>query len=323
MKPTSSALSVAVLAALPSLATADITVITSLAFQDKDLSFDQKYSGGVSNDAKFSVHLPMISAGATLAIGKFFTALKIEKNLAETSTTTSETDRSETLESNLFTHPGGTLDVKRQDISLTFGYNVWKSMNVFVGYLDGKTELSPDPFCANPFPGSPSDFPAGSPELTACSRSNRAFQQFFIGDNPGLSTPPDYYVPGQAAYEQEYSESGFYLGTSYGINIADAGTLSLSFAYASMDGKYKDNANDPNGGFGGSFIAFNYQGDSTGTSIAATWTSALGDNSAYTIDLRRQAYSMTGKDQTGNLPGVRLDTDEEMLGLTAGIQLYF
>ncbi len=337
MKPTSSALTVAVIASLSGLANAapDITVVTSLAFQDKALSFDQKYSGNASNRAEFSVHIPMVSAGATLAIGKFFTSLKLETNLAETSTTTNETDRSQTLESNLITHPGGTLDVKREDISLTFGVNVWKSLNVFVGYLDGKTELKPDPFCANPFASTSPEFSVGAPETIPCSRSNRAFQQFFIGDNPGQTTPPFYYVAGQQAYEQEYSENGFYLGSSYGFNIADAGTLSVSFAYAIMDGRYKDNANDssqqpdpddptgPLGAFNGSFTPFDYEGDSKGTSIALTWTSALGDNTAYTIDLRRQAYSMDGKDQTGNLPGVFLDTDEEMLGLTAGVQVYF
>lgn len=301
----------------------DVTFIASLAYQDKDLSFDQSYSGSASNNAEFSVHLPMVNAGFTVASGRFFAALKIEKNLSDTSTSTSETDRSSTLESNLITHPGGTVDVSRQDISFTLGYNVWKKLNLFVGYLDGETELTPDPFCANPIPSTSPEFPVGAPETIACSRSNRAFQQFFIGDNPGQQVPPAFHVADQPAYQQEYTEQGFYIGASYGFAIKEAGTLSVSLAYADMDGKYKDNANDPNGAFGSSFVAFDYEGSSTGTSIALTWTSALGESSAYTIDLRRQAYSMDGTDQTGNLSTVSLNTDEEMLGLTAGVQFYF
>ncbi len=309
--------------ASPAFALEDVTFIASLAYQDKDLSFDQSYSGSATNNAKFSVHLPMLNAGLTVASGKFFAALKVETNISDTSTSTSETNRSTTLESNLITHPGGSLDVSRQDISFTLGYNVWKSMNVFVGYLDGQTELTPDPFCANPIPSTSPEFSVGAPETITCSRSNRAFQQFFIGDNPNQAVPPAFYVEDQPAYEQEYTEEGFYIGASYGFPIKEAGTLSVSFAYADMDGKYKDNANDPNNAFGGSFVAFDYEGSSTGTSIAVTWTSALGESSAYTVDLRRQAYSMDGKDQTGNLSTVSLDTDEEMLSLTAGVQFYF
>lgn len=325
MKTRPCVLSFVVLSSLSSASFAvdELTFIGSLAYQNKHLTFDQNYSGAATNDARFSVNLPMVNAGLTLAIGKFFTAFKVETNLSDTSTTTNETNRSENLESNLLTHPGGTVDVDRLDVNFTVGYNVWKGLNVFSGYLYGRTRLNPDPFCANPFPSGSSEFNPGDPETTACSRSNRAFQQFFIGDNPGQETPPTFYVPGQDAYEQEYSERGFYHGVSYGFNIADVGTLSASIAYAYMKGKYKDNANDPNNAFGGSFVAFEFEGNSRGSSLALTWTSALGDNSAYSVDLRRQAYTMEGKDQTGTLSGVSLTTDEEMIGLTAGVQFYF
>ncbi|MFL0801055.1 MAG: hypothetical protein K6L80_11430 [Agarilytica sp.] len=328
MKLRSCILPFAVLSSLPATSHAleNITFIPSLSYQDKDLSFDQSYSGAASNNAKFSVHLPVINAGFTIAAGKFFASLKFEKNFSDTSTSTDETDRSRTIQSNLITHPGGTVDVSRQDISLTFGYNFWKSANVFVGYLNGKTELRPDPFCANPIPSVSDEFDTDAPEVTVCSRSNRSFQQFFIGDNPGQEVPPFYHVENQEQYKQDYSEKGFYLGMSYGFNINDIGTLSVSFAYADMDGKYKDNANDPSEIFtneDGAFRAFNYKGDSSGTSLAVTWTSPLSEHAAYTLDLRRQAYSMEGTDESGGLSNVTLNTDEEMVGLTAGIQLYF
>ncbi len=303
----------------------DFTLVSSVAYQDKELSFDQKYSGAANNDADFSVNLPMLTASLTAAYGKFFASIKMERNLADTSTNTTETNRAEEdLTSNLITHEGGTVDVGREDITLTVGMNVWKSLNLFVGYLDGKTELSPDPFCANPFPPSNDDgfFEAGDPALVACSRSNRAFQQFFIGDTPSAENPPFFYVENQPAYQQEYTESGFYFGTSYTFKVAEAGNLSVSIAYASMDGEYKDNANDPEGAFS-NFVAFDYEGDTTGTSIGLTWSAGLGESSAYFVDVRRQSYSMTGSDQTGRFEGVSLRTDEEMTGITGGVQFYF
>lgn len=283
-------------------ASADVTIIPALAYQDKSLSFDQKYSGDATNQAKFSVHLPMIYAGVTVAFERFFVSLKMEQNLSETSATTDETDRSIVLESNLIALDGSNVEVDRQDITFTVGYNIWKSVNIFVGYLDGETTLTPDPFCANPF------------GTTQCSRTNRAFQQFFLGDGG--------FVDNQPTYRQTYTEDGFYFGAAYGHPVSDVGTLTFSLAYASMDGEYKDNANDPDSDLA-NFIPFSYQGDTTGTSFGITWTSGLGETSAYFIDIRRQDYSMDGEDTTGNLSTVSLETDETMTGITAGLQLYF
>lgn len=299
------ALSLAILcaSATPTYAFENLTIITSAAYQNKNLSFDQKYSGAANNRAEFSVDLPMLSLGVTTVYKKFFASLKWESNLSDTSTSTNETDRSTVGQANLIALPDSKVEVGREDISLTFGFNVWKSANIFIGYLDGKTTLTPNPFCG--------DFQTTSTDL--CGRLNRAGFQYALEDE-GL-------VANQPTYEQEYTEKGLFLGGSYGFNINDIGTLSVSLAYASMDGKYEDNAQDPSGLT--NFRKFDYEGDSTGTSLAVTWTSPLGENSAYTIDLRRQAYSMDGKDQTGNLSNVQLETDEEMVGLTAGVQFYF
>ena len=300
----------------------DMTYVTSVAFQNKALSFDQTYSGDASNKANFSARMPMLNLGFTAVKGKFFVSAKFEKSLVPTSTTTDETNRSlvDPPQANLLTHPGGTIDVDRQDYNISVGYNVWRKMNVFAGYLSGKTELSPDPFCADPF----RDVLLNDSDADICTRLNNSFIQFFLGDSPPeLQTPPSYYVENQEAYRQEYEEKGWFLGLSYGFPIKEAGTLSLSFAYAFLDGEFKDNANDPERQFGGSFEPFNYQGDTRGTSIALTWTGALGDRTAYTVDLRRQAYSLDAEDQTGRLSNVSLTTDEKMLGLTLGVQVYF
>ena len=310
--------------AQPAAANGDITFISSLGYADKEINFNQRYSGDAANEAEFNVHLPMVVAGLTVAKGKWFASLKAEKNLSPTSTTTQETDRSRVFEPNLLTHPGGTIDVAREDYSFSVGYNVYKRLNIFAGYISGETQLTPDPFCANPFASDSEGQQGAHPDERACSRSNRAFLQFYLGDLPQLlDTPPDYYVEGQAEYQQTYKEQGLFAGASYGFAVRDLGILALSFAYASLDGEYSDNANDPNNGFAGSFTTLNFKGSTNGTSIAATWTGSLSARTAYNIDIRRQAYSLDARDQTGRLSGVLLNTDETMIGVTAGLQVYF
>ncbi len=295
------------------------TFIASIAYQDKKLTFDQQYSGTQSNSADFSVHIPVINFSLTTAYKKFFAAVKLEKNFSTTSTTTTETDRSADGEINLIALQGSDVDVSREDVSLTLGYNAWRTLNLFIGYLNGETELTPDPFCADlVLPIDADDIARGQ---VSCTRTNRAGFQFFLGDQGFYNSQPE--------YRQTYSEDGPYIGASYSFRFQELGTLSLSFAYADMEGEYKDNANDPDAIFNvdgeASFLPFNYRGDTRGTSIGITWTGSLGDTTAYSLDVRRQAYSMDGSDKTGaaNLQGVKLETDEEMLGISAGVQFYF
>ncbi|PCK07335.1 MAG: hypothetical protein COA42_14880 [Alteromonadaceae bacterium] len=308
MKATRALLSTLFLAPLPSAFASDgLTIIPSVAFQMKTLSFDQTYSGFDENSAEFSTTLPVLNLSVTAVMQKFFVSAKYESSLADVSSATNETDRSGVDQPNLIAHEASDVDVERKDWSLTFGYNVWDSLNIFVGYLDGETTLTPEPFCGTPL----SD--------PTCVESNRAFFQFFIGD-AGLAD-------NQAVYEQLYEENGFFGGVSYGLSLEGYGTLTMSAAYASMDGQYRDNANDPNEGFDGTFVPFNFEGDSTGFSLGLTWTGALGENTAYFLDLRRQSYSMSAVDSSSFVvPGrenLRLRTDEEMTGFTAGIQVYF
>lgn len=281
---------------------AEVTVIPSLAFQDKQLTFEQKYSGGASNEAEFTAHLPMVYAGITLAANRFYLSFKMEQSLSTTSTSTNETDLSEFDQPNLMALNGSKVEVERRDMAITLGYEVIENLNAFIGYLDGQTNLTPNPFCANPNASAP------------CSRSNRAFQQFYLEDND--------FVAGLATYEQTYSESGFYAGAAYGIPVADIGTITLSLAYAIMDGEYKDNASDPNQNWE-DFDAFHYEGDATGVSFGTTWTSGLNEYAAYFVDLRLQSYSMEGEDDVAGMETITLETEEKMFGVTAGIQLYF
>ncbi len=296
----------------PIQADSDFLFIPALAYQQKELKFDQRYSGADSNQADFSVSLPVISAGFTTVYERFFVALKYETNLSDTPTSTNETDRSQNLQFNLMAVDGSQINVGREDLSLTFGVSVWQNLNLFIGYLDGKTEVTPHPFCADP----------GQQPGLICTRVNRAFQQFFLGDNG--------FVQNQPEYVQTYSEQGPFIGASYAFQVNASNSLSLSLAYAQMDGQFEDNANDPENAFQdengvANFVAFDYQGDSTGTSIAATWTGILGERTNYFIDLRRQSYSMEARDATGlpNYEGIQLDTDETMTSISLGISMYF
>lgn len=314
------ATAIAALVSSSGYAETELTYVVSLAYQNKELSFDQRYSGPtiVDNEAKFSTYLPMFNAGFTVAYGKFFGVFKYEQTLTDGSTSTRETDRSPEQESNLLTLPGGTIDVNRKDISLTVGMNVWKSLSVFSGILSGETVLTPDPFCADfSYNFDPDDLivnPDSGLAQINCSRANLAGLQYFLEDRGFYDNLP--------RYRQTYTELGTFAGAGYAFNIADLGSLSLSLAYADMDGEYEDNATDPENYFS-NFVSFGYKGNTTGTSLALTWTSALGDYSAYFVDLRRQSYSMRGFDTTGRLSDVTLRTDEEMIGISGGIQFYF
>ncbi len=306
--------------ALNATAESELSIVPSIAYQNKSLSFDQKYSfeGASLNDAEFSVVLPVLSGSLTVAYDRFFSSIKYEVTASPTSTTTNETDRAieDGIVSNLITTSGSRVDVEREDFSFTVGIRTWKSLNLFAGYLSGKTSLTPDPFCADP---------TSQDGVSDCRSVNRAFQQYFAGRHGNYD---------QSDYKQDYIERGPFLGVSYGIAAGEAGTLSFSLAYAHMDGEYTDNANDrdnlwanppldPNAT--STLLKFNYEGTTEGLSVGATWTGSLGDYSSYFTDLRYQRYEMEGEDATGAavLSGISLRTVEQMVGLTLGIKFYF
>ncbi len=289
-----SAVAAALLATSAAHAENEFTFIPSIAYQNKHLEFDQEYTAGVleNRKAEFSVDIPTVSLTATGVYGKFYASLKYETELSEASTAVDEDPHSSDpilgQRYLLNTPEGDETLVGRDDQSLTIGMNVIDNLNIFLGYMEGTTTLTPDAMCAN-----------------ICTQPwNIAY---------------DHQVAGIREYQQEYNEEGPFIGASYGYRIADIGTLSGSIAYAKMDGSYKDNyaaVADEN---------FKYAGDSTGFSLGITWSAPLTERVGYFLDLRRQSYSMDGKDKTGNagLSDSEVTTDETMINLTAGIQMYF
>lgn len=306
-----------VLVSYTSSVMAEVTWVPSIAYQHRQLSFDQTYgkSGGNPSVANFDVTLPMVNVSLTAAVNKFYVSAKYETSITEATTSVDETDRVALYgQANLIAIDNSQTDIEREDFSLTFGYNVWRRLNVFAGYLSGKTTITPEPAVNLDFFFNPDEY-------------NRAWLMADEVKNFGQSRP---------TYVQEYTEAGPFVGFSYAWTVGEVGTLSASFAYADMDGKYEDNAQCANDFFttGNDCYKYKWEGDSTGTSIGMTWTQPLTDHVAYFIDLRQQSYEMEGVDKTGAVDYTALpaqvpiyegtvETKEEMTSLTMGIQMYF
>ena len=266
--------------------------VPSIGFELKNLAFDQETSGikdkdgnAVPLDGSLDANLPTLAIGMVVAYDRFYAALKYENSFEANAD--SDVPGTSPLGSESET------GVTRTDFSIAFGYNAWRGLNVFVGYLDGETELTPDPIWT---PGT-TDVQCGQDSTGACNLAQQQWQD------------------GGSTYRQTYQEAGGFLGASYGWVIGEAGTISVSGAYAFMKGTYKDNFYDGN---------FKYQGDSQGLSLGVTWSATLSERVGYFVDLRRQAYDFDGSDKTGNPRFADSDvkTQEVITGLTAGIQWY-
>ena len=171
-------------------------------------------------------------------------------------------------------------EVSRKDFSVSVGYNIWRTFNVFAGYLQGETEITPSPFRT---PGS-----NGIDNLAQIQLAN-------YGDD----------------YIQTYSEDGFFVGAMYIYPIRNLGSFSFSLAYASMDGQYEDNFRD---------LRFDFEGDATGTNIGIIWASRLTQTISYSIGIRLESYELDGSDSTGSFSGNTVTTEENMNTFTAGLK---
>lgn len=271
----------------------DWSIVPNIGFQYRNLEFDQKFSNlnTAFPEGGLTVDLPTISTGLTFIWRKLYASLKYESSFEANADSDVPFTGYES-----FVGDVPALDrkvqteVTRTDLSFTVGYNIWAGLNVFGGYLDGETELTPDP-------------------------SLRIFDNGIAQNLAQIER--DF---ANSEYRQKYTEEGWYLGVSYGWAILEAGTLSVSGAYALMDGTYEDNAVPDSNGQG---TDFKYEGDSTGYSLAVSWSAPLTKHVGYYFDLRRQAYDFDGDDKSGNFPGSSVKTEEVMTSLTGGIQWYF
>ena len=260
-----------------------ITIVPQLGFQMKNLDFDQSLSegptSGLGNDSgDFNVDMPTLTASVTAIYAKAYVSVKIENSIGDA------------IADSSVPFAGPEVPAEREDLSITFGYNVWKTMNVFVGYMDGETSVRPTPNC-------------GAPDGSDIRDCNAAQLSSDAGQ----------------IYQQTYTEDGMYLGASYAWKFVDVGTLSLSIAYAELDGTYEDNYNpDFNDD-----KDFKYEGDSEGLSFGVNWSAPLTKHVGYYVDLRRQSYEMDGEVANANFGGSTIHTEETIIAWSAGIQWYF
>lgn len=281
-----------------------IVLIPSIAFLEKKLDFHQKNGSGANAvETEFSALMPMLDISLTAGYQKWYLTLKYDDTFTAVST---DTDEEPIITSSgnarYFWQPPGTdMQVEREDKNITMGYNVSGGLNIFAGYMEGETTITPPPTCENPVIYTP--FPPVTQIF--CQSYNLAWLRLrdHNTNNPGM--PLDDYV-------QTYTEKGPYVGFSYAWQPMGLGTLSFSAAYAQMDGTFKDNLT----GAGG----FNAKGDVDGVSAGLTWSQPLSERTAYFIDVRRQQYDMDSKDKQS---GFSFETSETMTGLTLGIQFYY
>lgn len=265
---------------------AELGLVGAAGLQFKQLNMEQTFSGvsslsGGGGSGELTAMLPALTLQGIVFYDALYAAVKVETGLT-----------TEGVDSDIpFTTENTDLstDVSRDDFSISVGYKVWQDLSLFGGYMYGKTELTPESAACDS---------VSILCVNTASFMNRA---------------------GGGEYRQEYEESGFFVGTSYGWDIGP-GRLSASLAYAMMDGKYSDNYRDEDGP-----LKFDFEGDSNGLSVATTWSAPINDRFAYFVDGRLQHYSMDASDQTGNaaFSTAQVETDEQLMGITAGVQAFF
>ena len=295
----------------------EITWVPQIGFQMKNLEFDQKLRAETraeSGEGSLDVTMPTFSASLTGVYKKFYMTVKYEGGLGDAS------DFSDV--------PNTDAETKadRTDYTVTIGYNIYKNLNVFAGYMDGETTLKPEPLCpAFPNPG------GGLPSQPDCGGGATSVIR---GDG---NNAHDNRILGLSNYEQTYQEDGWYVGVSYGWQFTDLGSLTVSAAYADLTATYKDNWLEGSPEFSNGPLAYDFEGDSNGLSVGINWSAPLSEHVGYYVDLRTQQYDMSASQEflgrqddpaSGNEgPNFRqtrsVDTEETITALTAGIQWYF
>lgn len=281
----------------------DVIWVPQIGLQWKSMEFKQELpfgDMGLIDEGELDADTPSIVVSFTGIYKKGYISLKYEDSLDDVSTDSDV--------------PGtnAATKVERTDFSVTLGYNVWDRLNVFAGYLEGETLLTPEPSC-------PADF-NGNPVLVApdcgfagdTSAPQRTLDGNFAQDNY-INRLAGYPVP---EYEQEYKEDGWFLGVSYGWRLADTGTLSVSLAYADLDATYKDNY------LVGTALeaVYDYKGSADGFSFGVNWSQPLTKQFGYYLDLRTQQYEADLDDSGGVFSSVK--NEENITAITAGIQVY-
>ncbi len=273
----------------------EVTWVPQIGVQYKNLEFDQKlFQDGVEVDqGDLDADVPSLALSFTGIYKKAYLSLKYEQSLSDAH---ADSDVP-------FTN--ASTEVERRDLTLTFGYNVWNNLNLFVGYMEGKTTFTPEPRC-------PVDDSLGNGSPFICDLDFAADTGFEFEGNLAQALLTE----GRGDYEQEYEEDGWFVGAGYAWSIKDTGTLSVSLAYADLDSVYEDNY------FPEDDADFRLKGDADGFSLGINWSQPLTKRLGYYLDLRTHQYDADTKDDNGNFPGLEAESEETITTFTAGLQWY-
>lgn len=260
----------------------EVTWVPQIGVQLKQLEFDQEFTfDGTTREGDLEADIPSLALSLTAVYKKGYITLKYEDSLDDVH---ADSDVPFT---------DASTEVVRTDYSFTVGYNVWDSVNLFGGYMEGETTFTPEARC----------IPVSEP-LEFCdvlNEGNIAQRQLYFG---------------LGDYEQKYTEDGWFLGASYAWKVKDIGTLSFSLAYADLDSEYKDNFFPEQDG------DFKLTGDADGLSFGVTWSQPLTKRMGYYLDLRTHQYDAKTDDDNGNFPGANAKSEETITAFTAGMQWY-
>ena len=298
------AIAAALLSASQLASALDFAVIPSAGFQLKSLKFNQEltFPSGFQQDGELSVNLPVFQTGVTMVLDRFFVSLKYETDMVDTRGD-SDIPYTNPQDPGTGVFYGTTsTQVERDDRVLSLGYSILPELSVFLGYTAGETTLTPDDEVDFSLYDSDNN---GTVDTIGIYAVNAA--QYH--SNAGFTT-----------YKQRYSEQGFFLGSSYTLSFENAGNLTLSAAYAQLDGEYKDNYHYLSGTGTPVNDSFAYEGDAKGLSLAATWSTPVTERLGFYADLRNQKYEMDGEDETGRFTNWSVETTETITSFAVGFR---
>lgn len=212
---------------------------------------------------KRSDWLPYVGIGGTVSYDRFFvdlyglkTATGEQKNISQ-NTISSTPSLGAITEFNL----QGNSDIERSDYSVSFGYNPFDNLVVFVGYKGSQTDFD----------------------------NNFVFNASLNGQKLIEPTPVN--------IKQKLKQKGPFIGAAYGWNIIDKGILSVNLSVGSFNGEVEEKWNVPDL----FSETVNLDGDVIGLTLGISWRGDITDNLGYTLSVSGYNYNFeSNKDNAAN-----------------------
>jgi hypothetical protein len=212
----------------------DFTVVAGI-----DIAFKQLNLNVGADGSGMSTPFTTVNPNLVLAYKRVYASLAYDSTINSTGNLTLEQGAPQVMQ------------LSRNDLLLTFGVRLTRTISLFTGWLDGVDNVL--------IQGSRRDW------------------------DPGLGV----YVYNYFVQEIKYSESGPFGGFSLSFPAGNKGTLGLSVAYASMNGQIEEYRNITN--MGDRYEKNDV--DVTGLSYGLTWTGPLTGSLAYRAGVKATRYT--------------------------------